>query len=256
VYPYYYYRPRPAAAGRGFAPAPGPQSDPQAPPQAPWAGPIPPLRPRGRGRAGRQQGRARRGQLRESILFLLAERDRNGYQIMAELAERTMGAWAPSAGAVYPALSQLTREGLIEQADADGQRVFQLTNEGKEAASAIKQEPWAEHSLKAANQAEIDALYREFHQLGQVVRTAAASAVGVQLSILTELVAGLRRSISSVLAGEEPSQAADDAMADDEVVVDAPFTVDEETEFSADETPEGFEPTGSSDTSADDHSAE
>ncbi|MDR1448697.1 MAG: PadR family transcriptional regulator, partial [Propionibacteriaceae bacterium] len=62
----------------------------------------------------RGRGRARRGKLRDSILVLLAERPRNGYQLMAELAERTLGAWQPSPGAVYPCLTQLAEEDLIE----------------------------------------------------------------------------------------------------------------------------------------------
>ena len=65
------------------------------------------------------RGRGRRGHVRTSILALLAEQPLNGYQIMQTLAERTDGAWKPSPGAVYPALSQLEDEGLIARLAAE-----------------------------------------------------------------------------------------------------------------------------------------
>ena len=58
--------------------------------------------------------KAGRGDVRAAILALLQEGPRNGYQIMSEIEERSDGAWRPSPGAVYPALSQLADEGLIE----------------------------------------------------------------------------------------------------------------------------------------------
>ncbi len=56
----------------------------------------------------------------------------NGYQIMSEIEERSGGAWRPSPGAVYPALSLLADEGLIEGAESAGRRTFSLTNAGRE----------------------------------------------------------------------------------------------------------------------------
>src|SRR5690349_10851314 len=51
--------------------------------------------------------RAKRGDVRLGILALLAEKAMNGYQIMQEFEQRSQGAWRPSSGSVYPALSQL-----------------------------------------------------------------------------------------------------------------------------------------------------
>src|SRR5215813_10180893 len=67
----------------------------------PWGGwwPGPPGFARG--------PKAGRGDVRAAILALLREGPRNGYQIMAEIEERSGGAWRPSPGAVYPALQQL-----------------------------------------------------------------------------------------------------------------------------------------------------
>ena len=83
--------------------------------------------PRGRGR------KARRGDIRTAALLLLAEEPRNGYQIMQELEERSEGLWRPSPGSVYPALQQLEDEGLIRSEEADGRRLYHLTEAGRAA---------------------------------------------------------------------------------------------------------------------------
>ena len=80
--------------------------------------------PRGRGR------KARRGDIRTAGLLLLAEEPRNGYQIMQEVEERSGGVWRPSPGSVYPALQQLEDEGLIRSQEADGRKLFALTEAG------------------------------------------------------------------------------------------------------------------------------
>ena len=65
--------------------------------------------------------KASRGDVRAAILALLKEGPRNGYQIMSEIEERSRGAWRPSPGAVYPALSALADEGLIVGEESAGQ---------------------------------------------------------------------------------------------------------------------------------------
>jgi DNA-binding PadR family transcriptional regulator len=90
-------------------------------------GPGPVGRPRDRGR-----GRAGRGDVRAAIISLLSEEPRNGYQIIQDINERTGGLWRVSSGSVYPAISQLEDEGLIEPADGNGRRLFTLTEAGRE----------------------------------------------------------------------------------------------------------------------------
>jgi DNA-binding PadR family transcriptional regulator len=82
-------------------------------------------RHRGRGRAGR-------GDVRAAIVALLAEEPRNGYQIIQEIEQRTDGVWRASSGSVYPALSQLEDEGLIEPVGEGGRKLFTLTDAGRE----------------------------------------------------------------------------------------------------------------------------
>ncbi len=86
-----------------------------------------------RGGRGRGRGRARRGDVRLAVLRLLADEPRNGYQLMQTIEERSGGEWRPSPGSMYPTLSQLEDEALIRSAEADGSRVFEITDAGQRA---------------------------------------------------------------------------------------------------------------------------
>ncbi|MGW0578513.1 PadR family transcriptional regulator [Streptomyces sp. NPDC002920] len=111
--------------GPGFGPGFGP---------GPWGG---------RGRGG-PRGRARRGDVRASILALLKDRPMHGYEMIQEIAERSGGAWKPSPGSVYPTLQLLEDEGLISSASEGGKKLFSLTEEGRTAAEAGPDAPWEE----------------------------------------------------------------------------------------------------------------
>ena len=84
----------------------------------------------GFGRSDIARGRAGRGDIRAAILALLAEEPMHGYQIMRELNERSGGAWRVSPGSVYPTLSQLEDEELVQAEQQGGKRVFSLTDAG------------------------------------------------------------------------------------------------------------------------------
>ncbi|MFF4491599.1 PadR family transcriptional regulator [Streptomyces sp. NPDC001544] len=116
--------------GPGFGPG-GPGFGP-----GPWG-------PRGR---GGPRGRARRGDVRASILALLKERPMHGYEMIREIAERSGGAWKPSPGSVYPTLQLLEDEGLIASESEGGKKLFALTDEGRAAAEAGSDVPWEEAS--------------------------------------------------------------------------------------------------------------
>lgn len=86
--------------------------------------------------------KASRGDVRAAILALLAEQPMHGYQMIAELDERTGGVWKPSPGSVYPTLQMLEDEGLVRP-DADGgKKVFHLTDDGRAAAEQGDTAPW------------------------------------------------------------------------------------------------------------------
>ncbi|MFF6780772.1 helix-turn-helix transcriptional regulator [Streptomyces sp. NPDC012510] len=99
----------------------------------------------GRGRGG-PRGRARRGDVRASILALLKDRPMHGYEMIQEIAERSGGAWKPSPGSVYPTLQLLEDEGLIASATEGGKKLFSLTEAGRTAADEGPEAPWEEAS--------------------------------------------------------------------------------------------------------------
>jgi DNA-binding PadR family transcriptional regulator len=95
----------------------------------------------GRGRGG-PRGRARRGDVRASILALLKDRPMHGYEMIQEIAERSGGTWKPSPGSVYPTLQLLEDEGLISSESEGGKKLFTLTEAGREEAGQETQVPW------------------------------------------------------------------------------------------------------------------
>ncbi|MEV0600635.1 PadR family transcriptional regulator [Streptomyces sp. NPDC050315] len=97
----------------------------------------------GRGRGG-PRGRARRGDVRASILALLKDRPMHGYEMIQEIAERSGGTWKPSPGSVYPTLQLLEDEGLIASRSEGGKKLFELTEEGRTAAESGSDAPWEE----------------------------------------------------------------------------------------------------------------
>ena len=92
----------------------------------------------------RVRPRMARGDVRAAILALLAEKPMHGYQIIAEIEQRSDGAWKPSAGSVYPTLQLLADEGLISSDVADGRKTYSLTESGRADAdaSADRAAPW------------------------------------------------------------------------------------------------------------------
>jgi DNA-binding PadR family transcriptional regulator len=97
----------------------------------------------GRGRGG-PQGRARRGDVRASILTLLKDRPMHGYEMIQEIAQRSGGAWKPSPGSVYPTLQMLEDEGMISSVSEGGKKLFELTGPGRAEADAGPEAPWEE----------------------------------------------------------------------------------------------------------------
>jgi DNA-binding PadR family transcriptional regulator len=78
------------------------------------------------------------------ILVSLADRDRHGYSVMLDVAERTDGALRLSPSSLYAAIKRLLGQGLIEELDErpdprhDDQRrrYYRLTRLGRRVATA------------------------------------------------------------------------------------------------------------------------
>lgn len=87
--------------------------------------------PRGRWR-GPRRGFFRPGEVRLALLSLLADEPGHGYELMKRLEERSGGLYQASAGTVYPVLQQLEDEGLVRSREAEGKRVYEITDRGRQ----------------------------------------------------------------------------------------------------------------------------
>jgi DNA-binding PadR family transcriptional regulator len=67
------------------------------------------------------------------LLALLSRQPMHGYELMAELQSRLGRRYKASPGSIYPALSSLESEGLIEAKTDGDRRVYELTGEGARA---------------------------------------------------------------------------------------------------------------------------
>jgi DNA-binding PadR family transcriptional regulator len=74
----------------------------------------------------------RHGRLRLYLLKLLDEAPRHGYEVIRLLQNRFMGIYAPSPGTIYPRLARLEEEGLVTHDEADGKKVYRITEKGRE----------------------------------------------------------------------------------------------------------------------------
>ncbi|KAF0182026.1 MAG: PadR family transcriptional regulator [Alphaproteobacteria bacterium] len=94
----------------------------------------------GRHGGGRHRGPGGRyfehGALKIIALALIAEKPRNGYEIIKAVGEKTSGAYEPSPGVVYPTLNLLEESGQIRATEVDGKKVFEITDEGRVALDA------------------------------------------------------------------------------------------------------------------------
>ncbi len=73
----------------------------------------------------------RHGRLRLYLLKLLDESPRHGYEVIRLLQDRFMGVYAPSPGTIYPRLARLEEEGLVTHDEADGRKVYRITDKGR-----------------------------------------------------------------------------------------------------------------------------
>jgi len=83
-------------------------------------------------------GRARRGMIKAAVFAALADRPMHGYEIMQHIEELSGGAWRPSPGSVYPTLQEFEDRGLVKSEEADGKRVYALTDEGRAEADKLR----------------------------------------------------------------------------------------------------------------------
>jgi DNA-binding PadR family transcriptional regulator len=163
-------------------------------------------------RSRRGPGRGRRGDVRAAVLALLKEEPANGYQLMNRVADRSEGLWRPSAGSIYPALGQLEDEGLIQPADVDGRKVFELTDAGRSYVAEHEEEvtdPW--QRVASPHQGYLD-VRQEMKQLAMALQQVVVTGDPDQVRAARTVLDDARRALYRILAGDAPQ----DADADEE----------------------------------------
>lgn len=166
----------------------------------PWGGPV-----RFPGPFFGRGPKVGRGDVRAAILVLLAEGPMHGYQIIQELTERSAGVWRPSPGSVYPTLQLLEDEGSIRSEEAEGRRVFHLTDAGEAEVKRRGEDapaPW-----EAFGDAGPLIELREvgFGVVAAVMQVAQTGSAG-QIARAKEILTDARKSLYRLLAEDEPTE--------------------------------------------------
>jgi DNA-binding PadR family transcriptional regulator len=108
------------------------------------------------------------GQLRLYLLALLDEAPRHGYELIRALEDRFEGMYAPSAGTIYPRLSRLEEDGLVEREEQGRKAIYRITEAGRAEVTARRGD-------LADIQREVNHSVREMaDQLRSQVRSSAA----------------------------------------------------------------------------------
>ena len=166
-------------------------------------GPLGMEGPSGDEEAGDFAGWARhcfgRGDLKYALLALLQEQPMHGYEMMKALEERTRGMYAPSPGSVYPTLQMLEDRGFVTASEADGKKVYTITEAGRAFLAEDQPEERGRRRgrrrLSEAELAEIAAIRHEVREIQGLLGNAIRSAV-----IDPSMIAALRRELARMRA--------------------------------------------------------
>ncbi len=142
-----------------------------------------------------------RGGFRVLALRALSERPMYGYEVIKELENRFQGFYRPSAGAVYPALRSLQREGLVAVRGSERRKTYHITAEGK---AYLHQQREERHqrfeSFQAAVGPERAALLRELRETGRLLMPNLRTITPRQAVALQKAVAEMRGRVAAILA--------------------------------------------------------
>lgn len=168
---------------------------------------------RGRHHRSAGRGRAHRGDVRTALLLLLEEHPRHGYQLMQAITERTSGAWRSSPGAIYPTLSQLEDEGLIDTLAQGGRKLATLTDAGQAYLRSHRDtlpDPFAEFTAHHPGTSQLRDALEELRYPVRHLARGNSQQVQAAARVLTEA----RRSLYLILAETPtlPAEASQEAL--------------------------------------------
>ena len=142
-----------------------------------------------------------KGGFRILVLRSLGERPMYGYEVIKVLEDRFQGFYRPSAGAVYPALRSLQREGLVAVRGSERRKTYYVTAKGK---AHLREQREAMHrqfeSFQAAVGPERAALLRELRETGRLLMPNLRTITPRQASEMRKAVTEMRARIAAILA--------------------------------------------------------
>lgn len=119
--------------------------------------------------------------IRNEILTAMGDKPLNGHEIMQAISANNDG-WMPSAGNVYPMLTQLTDEGLLT-AKVKGERtVYTLTDAGREAAANAASAADATHEESTSGRSSRTKFMRDWKMPSWDDATGAMPKAGAKLA--------------------------------------------------------------------------
>ncbi len=164
----------------------------------------------GFGSGGRKGPRVDRGDVKYLILSVLQDGPKHGYEIMRALEDKSEGAYVPSAGTIYPTLQMLEDMAYVKGVEAEGRKVFTLTDAGR-AYLATGQEKaktawgrfgdhhgrgsWFGNDEQRQLRDELIALARSLFAEGRILRANATTLTRVR-----DILKNTRQQIDSALA--------------------------------------------------------
>lgn len=144
-------------------------------------------------------GRVPKGNVRGLLLAALLRGPAHGYELMRRLEEQAGGRWRPSPGSVYPLLQLLEDEGLIHGSEADGRKVYELTEAGRQQADDRWLRDLAGGPSEAAPQSDLRTEVQRLHSAARQVGMAGEAA---QVEQAVTIVKNARQALYRLLADQ------------------------------------------------------
>jgi len=180
----------------------------------------------GRDHGDRTGRRFERGDLRYVLLEQLAEQPAHGYELIRALGDRFHGFYTPSPGTIYPTLQWLEDLGYITAAEADGRRVYTISeagrgfladNKARVAAIGERMRDWMGPFDRREYRAVVEASEHDLDEMARTLRKAGSLAGQGQLRRMREVIRRARWDVESILeepdrgpSGDAPSTASDE----------------------------------------------
>ncbi len=157
-----------------------------------------------------------RGDMKYVLLELLQERPMHGYEMMKALEEKSGGFYSPSPGSIYPTLQMLEDGGLVTANEAEGKKVYSITDTGRALLAerqrnqeGISGPPWMRgHVHGRPGRPEMQALRSEIAETARLFAIAGRMSLQdpEKLGRLRSIIQRTRNDLNTLIYGEGSAQ--------------------------------------------------